>query len=196
MVSRIPVVSAASVLLLVVALTGCVTSAEPEANPTATVSPSETPTPTTETEPQVALPTCETMFSADMVATLAADGLVLQPDNLFGGPSTFDGVLNLLNSLSESVTCTWILPNSDLIVTASVATVNSSERTQLDGVLTSEGFTVSEALTGSLYMFEYTGEGTYLREAHLVLDALSFSAQGSSGREDQLTLDAAEQLLQ
>ena len=195
MVRTIPRVSAIVVVVLSFSIAGCAPVADPAASPSAEPSPSVSVTPSAQPEPDLTLPTCDSMFSAELVSALGTEGLVLQPDNRFGGPSTFDAVLSVVISLSESVTCTWVLPNSDTGFTTTVAIVSSTERSDLAAALSAPEFTASAALGGELYSYEYNGEGTYFTESHVIVGDVSVSTTYGSGVAEPLTLDAAGQVL-
>ncbi len=190
------------VAVLAVSLAGCVPT--PEATPSA--SPSESPSSSesatssaTPTPEPIALPDCAGIYSPALVANLTGEGRTSSGDVSgpgMGGWGTADTSLQgLLASISDRVSCTWILPATESGSTTSIARLDAATRTAVVSALTAGGYTASTIPEGELYSIDVELEiGTY-NESHLLTDELWFASFFSGGQSQTLTLDAATLLL-
>lgn len=183
---------------LALAATGCTPTPAPSASPTTTAPPSETPSASPTAEP-VALPDCDTIYSAALVATLTSEGRTSSGDISspgMGGWGTQDATLEgILSTIPERVSCTWILPQSESGSTTSIARLDAATRSTVVATLTAAGYTASTVPGGDLYSIEVTFEVGSYNESHLITDDLWFASVFSGGQSQTLTLDAAAQLL-
>lgn len=172
----------------------------PAASESASENPSNGASPSPSlTAPPVALPTCETMYSAALVGALTADGREPQNDvsaPYQGGWGTLDpGLQTLLASIDERVSCTWILPASESGSSTTIARLDDASRATLLGALASTGYTSTATADGELWTLFVEDEFIVYTEAHLVTDSLWIGSFFSFGDAETLTLDAAAQLL-
>ncbi|MEK9602233.1 MAG: hypothetical protein VW015_02060, partial [Pontimonas sp.] len=157
------------------------TSAD-EAPATETESSSETTTEETEEEvvdEGLAVPTCETMYSADLSTTLLEElrtnvGDTSEGD--FGYGTTNQELIPLLKAVRSDlrISCTWYLPASESVSVTSVAIVSGEVLGDVTAVLRASGAGSAEAGGGTLYTFDSTTSDESLdyiaTEAHFVVD--------------------------
>lgn len=101
-----------AVLLVTLALAGCV--ATPTPTPSPSESPAASPSPTATAEPSAApAATCDTVFTADAYTRLASDGLEPREPHAVGGLA---GVYPLAAQLIEAggLSCRWGKPQTDI----------------------------------------------------------------------------------
>ena len=193
------------------------TSAD-EVPATETESSSETTTEETEEEvvdEGLSVPTCETMYSADLSTTLLEElrtnvGDTSEGD--FGYGTTNQELIPLLKAVRSDlrISCTWYLPASESVSVTSVAIVSGEVLGDVTAVLRASGAGSAEAGGGTLYTFDSTTSDESLdyiaTEAHFVVDvpcpaSLSeetcgawVSSNYAFGEAQPLTLDAARTL--
>ncbi len=193
------------------------TSAD-EAPATETESSSETTTEETEEEvvdEGLSVPTCETMYSADLSTTLLEElrtnvGDTSEGD--FGYGTTNQELIPLLKAVRSDlrISCTWYLPASESVSVTSVAIVSGEVLGDVTAVLRASGAGSAEAGGGTLYTFDSTTSDESLdyiaTEAHFVVDVPCpaslaeetcgawVSSNYAFGEAQPLTLDAARAL--
>jgi hypothetical protein len=193
------------------------TSAD-EAPATETESSSETTTEETEEEvvdEGLSVPTCETMYSADLSTTLLEElrtnvGDTSEGD--FGYGTTNQELIPLLKAVRSDlrISCTWYLPASESVSVTSVAIVSGEVLGDVTAVLRASGAGSAEAGGGTLYTFDSTTSDESLdyiaTEAHFVVDVPCpaslaeetcgawVSSNYAFGEAQPLTLDAARTL--
>lgn len=193
------------------------TSAE-ETPATETESSSETTTEETEEEvvdEGLSVPTCETMYSADLSTTLLEElrtnvGDTSEGD--FGYGTTNQDLIPLLKAVRSDlrISCTWYLPASESVSVTSVAIVSGEVLGDVTAVLRASGAGSAEAGGGTLYTFDSTTSDESLdyiaTEAHFVVDVPCpaslaeetcgawVSSNYAFGEAQPLTLDAARTL--
>ena len=193
------------------------TSAE-ETPATETESSSETTTEETEEEvvdEGLSVPTCETMYSADLSTTLLEElrtnvGDTSEGD--FGYGTTNQELIPLLKAVRSDlrISCTWYLPASESVSVTSVAIVSGEVLGDVTAVLRASGAGSAEAGGGTLYTFDSTTSDESLvyiaTEAHFVVDVPCpaslaeetcgawVSSNYAFGEAQPLTLDAARTL--
>jgi hypothetical protein len=194
-------------------------SASTEETPaTETESTSETTPEETEEEvvdEGLAVPTCETMYSADLSTTLLEElrtnvGDTSEGD--FGYGTTNQELIPLLKAVRSDlrISCTWYLPASESVSVTSVAIVSGEVLGDVTAVLRASGAGSAEAGGGTLYTFDSTTSDESLdyiaTEAHFVVDVPCpaslaeetcgawVSSNYAFGEAQPLTLDAARTL--
>ena len=193
------------------------TSAE-ETPATETESSSETTAEETEEEvvdEGLSVPTCETMYSADLSTTLLEElrtnvGDTSEGD--FGYGTTNQELIPLLKAVRSDlrISCTWYLPASESVSVTSVAIVSGEVLGDVTAVLRASGAGSAEAGGGTLYTFDSTTSDESLdyiaTEAHFVVDVPCpaslaeetcgawVSSNYAFGEAQPLTLDAARTL--
>ena len=193
------------------------TSAE-ETPATETESSSETTTEETEEEvvdEGLSVPTCETMYSADLSTTLLEElrtnvGDTSEGD--FGYGTTNQELIPLLKAVRSDlrISCTWYLPASESVSVTSVAIVSGEVLGDVTAVLRASGAGSAVAGGGTLYTFDSTTSDESLdyiaTEAHFVVDVPCpaslaeetcgawVSSNYAFGEAQPLTLDAARTL--
>jgi hypothetical protein len=193
------------------------TSAE-ETPATETESSSETTTEETEEEvvdEGLAVPTCETMYSADLSTALLEElrtnvGDTSEGD--FGYGTTNQELIPLLKAVRSDlrISCTWYLPASESVSVTSVAIVSGEVLGDVTAVLRASGVGSAESGGGTLYTFDSTTSDESLdyiaTEAHFVVDVPCpaslaeetcgawVSSNYAFGEAQPLTLDAARTL--
>jgi hypothetical protein len=193
------------------------TSAE-ETPATETESSSETTTEETEEEvvdEGLSVPTCETMYSADLSTTLLEElrtnvGDTSEGD--FGYGTTNQELIPLLKAVRSDlrISCTWYLPASESVSVTSVAIVSGEVLGDVTAVLRASEAGSAEAGGGTLYTFDSTTSDESLdyiaTEAHFVVDVPCpaslaeetcgawVSSNYAFGEAQPLTLDAARTL--
>ncbi len=193
------------------------TSAE-ETPATETESSSETTAEETEEEvvdEGLSVPTCETMYSADLSTTLLEElrtnvGDTSEGD--FGYGTTNQELIPLLKAVRSDlrISCTWYLPASESVSVTSVAIVSGEVLGDVTAVLRASGAGSAEAGGGTFYTFDSTTSDESLdyiaTEAHFVVDVPCpaslaeetcgawVSSNYAFGEAQPLTLDAARTL--
>jgi len=193
------------------------TSAE-ETPATETESSSETTAEETEEEvvdEGLSVPTCETMYSADLSTTLLEElrtnvGDTSEGD--FGYGTTNQELIPLLKAVRSDlrISCTWYLPASESVSVTSVAIVSGEVLGDVTAILRASGAGSAEAGGGTLYTFDSTTSDESLdyiaTEAHFVVDVPCpaslaeetcgawVSSNYAFGEAQPLTLDAARTL--
>ena len=189
-----------------------------EAPATETESSSETTTEETEEEvvdEGLSVPTCETMYSADLSTTLLEElrtnvGDTSEGD--FGYGTTNQELIPLLKAVRSDlrISCTWYLPASESVSVTSVAIVSGEVLGDVTAVLRASGAGSAEAGGGTLYTFDSTTSDESLvyiaTEAHFVVEVPCpaslaeetcgawVSSNYAFGEAQPLTLDAARTL--
>lgn len=189
-----------------------------EAPATETESSSETTTEETEEEvvdEGLSVPTCETMYSADLSTTLLEElrtnvGDTSEGD--FGYGTTNQELIPLLKAVRSDlrISCTWYLPASESVSVTSVAIVSGEVLGDVTAVLRASGAGSAESGGGTLYTFDSTTSDESLdyiaTEAHFVVDVPCpaslaeetcgawVSSNYAFGEAQPLTLDAARTL--
>lgn len=186
----------------------------------ATETESSSGTTTEETEEEVvdeglSVPTCETMYSADLSTTLLEElrtnvGDTSEGD--FGYGTTNQELIPLLKAVRSDlrISCTWYLPASESVSVTSVAIVSGEVLGDVTAVLRASGAGSAEAGGGTLYTFDSTTSDESLdyiaTEAHFVVDVPCpaslaeetcgawVSSNYAFGEAQPLTLDAARTL--
>ena len=186
----------------------------------ATETESSSETTTEETEEEVvdeglSVPTCETMYSADLSTTLLEElrtnvGDTSEGD--FGYGTTNQELIPLLKAVRSDlrISCTWYLPASESVSVTSVAIVSGEVLGDVTAVLRASGAGSAEAGGGTLYTFDSTTSDESLdyiaTEAHFVVDVPCpaslaeetcgawVSSNYAFGEAQPLTLDAARTL--
>ncbi|MEL0257109.1 MAG: hypothetical protein VW917_06035 [Pontimonas sp.] len=194
-------------------------SASTEETP-ATETESSSETTAEETEEEVvdeglSVPTCETMYSADLSTTLLEElrtnvGDTSEGD--FGYGTTNQELIPLLKAVRSDlrISCTWYLPASESVSVTSVAIVSGEVLGDVTAVLRASGAGSAEAGGGTLYTFDSTTSDESLdyiaTEAHFVVDVPCpaslaeetcgawVSSNYAFGEAQPLTLDAARTL--
>lgn len=177
-----------------IALSGCVPPAAPEPSPSPTPVASESESATPAAPAGLTLPDCDTMFSADLVATLTAEGRAPETATTIGPYSNDPGVLALFSGLTDLISCDWILPASESGSTTTVALIDDATAGALEVALAEGGFSGDALGDGRLYTITVEGELVTLTEAHLIIDGAWISTTYFGGDAETLTLDAASQL--
>lgn len=200
---RIAALTAAALL----AIAGCA-GPDPNAPPSSPDAPaSASPTPDADagtdpgdgdTDDIVVLPTCDDIYSPDLVAELTDEGRESLGDTAAagaGGWGSGDAVLvALLQGAMERVSCSWILPFSESGSTTTIIRIDDATAEFVAEHLTdTAGFTETSALGGQLYTLEVDGDFPY-SEAHLIVDGLLVATEAFGGDAEPLTLDAGTQL--
>jgi len=179
---------------LLLALTGCTPPAAPEPSDSLAASASASAEPSPSAAPGLALPDCDSMFSPDLVAALTADGR--EPEAATIGPYSNDaGVVAVFGSVTDLVSCDWILPASESGSTTTVALIDDATAGALEIALADGGFSGDAYGDGRLYTITVEGELVSSTEAHLIVDGAWISTTYFGGDAEALTLDAAGQLL-
>jgi hypothetical protein len=186
----------------------------------ATETESSSETTTEETEEEVvdeglSVPTCETMYSADLSTTLLEElrtnvGDTSEGD--FGYGTTNQELIPLLKAVRSDlrISCTWYLPASESVSVTSVAIVSGEVLGDVTAVLRASGAGSAEAGGGTLYTFDSTTSDESLdyiaTEAHFVVEVPCpaslaeetcgawVSSNYAFGEAQPLTLDAARTL--
>lgn len=192
--------SALLALAIAVSVAGCVPTPGPSASPTPTPSATASSDPSASPSPEpAALPDCDAIYSAALVASLIAEGREPLGDVSgpgMGGWGTGDATLEgILSAIPERISCTWILPASESGSTTSIARLDDATRTTVVDTLTAAGYTALTVPGGDLYTIEVEFEIGSYNETHLIADDLWFTTYYSGGQSQTLTLDAAAQLL-
>jgi len=161
------------------------------------------------------VPTCDTMYSADLTTTLPEElrtnvGDTSEGD--FGYGTTNQELVPLLKAVRSDlrISCTWYLPASESVSVTSVAIVSGEVLGDVTAVLRTSGAGSAEAGGGTLYTFDSTTSGEsfdYIAtEAHFVVDVPCpaslaeetcgawVSSNYAFGEAQPLTLDAARTL--
>lgn len=191
--------SALVALVIAVGAAGCTPSTPaPSASPTASEAPTETPSASPTVEP-IALPDCDSIYSAGLVASLTAEGREPLGDVSgpgMGGWGTGDATLEgILSAIPERVSCTWVLPATESGSTTSIARIDEATRTTVISTLSAAGFSASVVPGGDLYTIAVEFEVGSYNETHLITDELWIMSYYSGGGSQTLTLDAAALLL-
>ncbi|MGY6498392.1 MAG: hypothetical protein ACXIUP_09220 [Microcella sp.] len=202
--TRIARTAALAVAALIVAA-GC-TGPDPNALPSSPEAPAVSPSPSTDAgatdgdnaTSTVALPSCDEIYSPELIAELSDEGRDALGDTAAagaGGWGSGDAVLvALLQGAMERVSCSWILPFSESGSTTTIIRIDDATATFLDEHLSdTAGFEVTSALGGQLYTLEVEGDFPY-SEAHLIVDGLLVATEAFGGDAEPLTLDAGTQL--
>jgi len=190
----LPLAAPTLAIVVLAALSGCVAAAAPEPSspPAASESASVEPSPSAE---PIALPTCDTIYSDAVVASLTAEGRESQGDVSApggGGWGTADpGLEAILSGIDERVSCSWILPASESGSTTSIARIDATTRAALDAAFSAAGFFGD----GTLYGTEVETELGSYNEAHVLTDEFWIGSVYWGGDADELTNDALAQLL-
>jgi len=163
----------------------------------------------------LAVPTCETMYSADLSTALLEElrtnvGDTSEGD--FGYGTTNQELIPLLKAVRSDlrISCTWYLPASESVSVTSVAIVSGEVLGDVTAVLRASGAGSAEAGGGTLYTFDSTTSGEspdyVATEAHFVVDVPCpaslaeetcgtwVSSNYAFGEAQPLTLDAARTL--
>lgn len=201
-------------LLLAAALvlTAC-TGPNPDAlptnpeEPTASESPAEEPgggaepeePAATEGPEPVALPTCDTLYSAALADELTDEGRTSEGDTAAAGAGGWGSgdptMVATLQGAAERVTCTWILPNSSSGSTTTVVRIDEATSASLQTHLVDDaGFTEDTVGTATLYTLSVEGDFPY-SEAHLFAEGILIASEYFNGDAEVLTRDAASMLL-
>jgi hypothetical protein len=182
-------------LLVTLVVVGCTPTpaAEPSAAPSASsAEPSSTPTPSPE---PIALPDCESIYSAGVVATLTAEGRSLIGDvsgpGMGGWGIADDSIEAILSTIDERVSCTWVLPATESGSTTSIARLDDATRATLIDAFTAAGYSVD----GTLFEIEVDSEIGSYNETHILADGFWIGSYFSGGDSATLTSDALAQLL-
>ncbi|MEL0625654.1 hypothetical protein V6245_01715 [Salinibacterium amurskyense] len=190
--------AAASALVALLLLSGCVSSdsADDAATPTATASQSQTPTssPLPTPEPLI-LPGCDTLlplndakdlFSPSTVVLGAEDTIPVRGDEL----PEIDAAAG---NATIAKNCIWGVPNSDGGFTVVVTDITEADATNLQDALLATGFTgaTSGAITTLEKEFE-TAVGWAAQTHYLVADLWVYV----TGTSTQLTVDVADAVLE
>ena len=198
-------------------------AAEDAANPDATLESDTESTPDASgdgAEAEVAdeglsVPTCETLYSPELTATLLEElrtnvGDTSEGD--FGYGTTNQELVPLLKNVRSDlrISCTWYLPASESVSVTSVAILSGDVAREVTGILRTSTAGSAEAGGGMLYTFDSTTSDEspdYIAtEAHFVVDVpcpASVAEESCSawvttnyafGKAQPLTLDAARTL--
>ena len=166
-------------------------------------------------EDQLTIPTCESMYSPELVTTLTEElrtnvGDTSEGD--FGYGTTNPELVPLLKNVRSDlrISCTWYLPASESVSVTSIAIVSGEALREVTGVLRAGGAGSAEAGGGTLYTFESTTSDespAYIAtEAHFLVDVPCPSSLAEEscgawvttnyafGQAQPLTLDAARTL--
>ena len=188
--ARLPhgIVGAFATLML---LSACASSGAGES---AAPTPVESSTPEVSESPaapvDLVLPSCDDLFSESTEGALASEGLepmgdVSGPGQ--GGYGTSDPALQALIEADESVSCTWVLPDSERGLSTSVTILSATEADTVAAELVASGFTQ----TGDVYRMQTGGEFPHteshaLHEGFWVATVDSFGTSASLYTEDAL----------
>jgi len=163
----------------------------------------------------LAVPTCDTMYSPELSATLLEElrtnvGDTSEGD--FGYGTTNQELIPLLKNVRTDlrISCTWYLPASESVSVTSVAIVSGDVLRDVTGVLRAAGAGSADAGGGTLYTFDSTTSDEspdYIAtEAHFLVDvpcpaSLPEDSCGAwvtsnyaFGKAQPLTLDTARTL--
>ncbi|MCF8548823.1 MAG: hypothetical protein K9G03_02455 [Pontimonas sp.] len=163
----------------------------------------------------LSVPTCDTMYSPELSATLLEElrtnvGDTSEGD--FGYGTTDPDLVPLLKNVRSDlkISCTWYLPASESVSVTSVAIVGGDVLRDVTSVLRTAGAGSAEAGGGTLYTFDSTTSDEspdYIAtEAHFLVDipcpaSLAEESCGAwvstnyaFGKAQPLTLDAARTL--
>jgi hypothetical protein len=166
-------------------------------------------------EAGLSVPTCDTIYSSDLVTELTSQERSNVGDTSEGdfgyGTTNQDLVSQLKNVRSDlRISCTWYLPASESVSVTSVAIVTGDVLDDVERVLASVGAGSAEAGGGTLFTIDSAtsdeSPGYIATEAHFLTDiACPASLAGEScgvwvssnyayGQARPLTLDAARTL--
>jgi hypothetical protein len=172
-------------------------------------------TPAAPTTADIAVPTCDTLYSAETVTALLNEVRVNQGDTSDGdyGFGTINrDLVSVLKSVRPDlrVSCTWYLPASESVSVTSVAIIGAEQIANVNRTLGASGATQSEAGGGILWKIDSaTTENSpdYIAtESHFVVGvpcpsslaetqcAAWVSTNYSFGQAEALTIDAATTL--
>jgi len=161
------------------------------------------------------VPTCDTMYSADLTTTLLEElrtGVGDTSEGDFGYGTTNQELVPLLKAVRSDlrISCTWYLPASESVSVTSVAIVSGEVLGDVTAVLRASGAGSAETGGGTLYTFDSTSSDEsfdYIAtEAHFVVDVPCpaslaeetcgawVSSNYAFGEAQPLTLDAARTL--
>lgn len=163
----------------------------------------------------LSVPTCETMYSPELTATLLEElrtnvGDTSEGD--FGYGTTNQELVPLLKNVRSDlrISCTWYLPASESVSVTSVAILSGDVAREVAGILRTSNAGRAEAGGGALYTFDSTTSDEspdYIAtEAHFLVDvpcpaSLAEESCGAwvttnyaFGKAQPLTLDAARTL--
>lgn len=188
--------TAAVMLAAGLLLVGCTPAAapDPSSSPGASTSPSAS-----SSAAPVALPGCDAIYSAGVIATLESEGREPEGDisePYQGGWGTLDaGLEALLAAIDERVSCTWVLPASESGSTTSVARLHEATRTAVLDALATAGFAAMPVDGGELWTYRFEDDFITYTEAHVITETLWIGSVYTFGDAQTLTLDAAALLL-
>lgn len=163
----------------------------------------------------LSVPTCETMYSPELTATLLEElrtnvGDTSEGD--FGYGTTNQELVPFLKNVRSDlrISCTWYLPASESVSVTSVAILSGDVAREVAGILRTSNAGRAEAGGGTLYTFDSTTSDEspdYIAtEAHFLVDvpcpaSLAEESCGAwvttnyaFGKAQPLTLDAARTL--
>jgi hypothetical protein len=145
--SRVAVLAAVGAVLLAVGLSGCVPEPAPSPTPAespVSAPPSSSPSATPTDSPEAALPAdCAQAFSADMKATLEAEGLPLNDPGVTMFSTQNATLLELLDTV-PTLRCTWGAP-SEVGVATNISLVDAEQSATVSEALIGAGFGCEDA---------------------------------------------------
>lgn len=163
----------------------------------------------------LSVPTCDTIYSAELTAVLQEELRVSEGETSaygFGYGSTNADLIPLLENVRDDlrISCTWYLPASESVSITSVAIVGSEVIREVESVLRTLGAGSAETGGGTLYTIDKTtseiSPDYIATEAHFLVDvpcpaSLAEESCGvwvtsnyAFGKAQPLTLDAAKTL--
>lgn len=163
----------------------------------------------------LSVPTCETIYSSDLVSTLLDEVRTNVGDTSegdFGYGTTNQDLVPLLKNVRNDlrISCTWYLPASESVSVTSVAILSSDTLDDISALLKAAGAGSAEAGGGTLYTIDSTTSDEspdYIStEAHFLTEipcptSLAEASCGAwvstnyaFGEAQPLTLDAARTL--
>jgi hypothetical protein len=163
----------------------------------------------------LSVPTCDTMYSPELAATLVEELRTNVGDTSegnFGYGTTNQDLVPLLKNVRSDlrISCTWYLPASESVSVTSVAIVSGTVLRDVTAILRASGAGSAEAGGGMVYTFDSTTSDEspdYIAtEAHFLVDvtcpaSLAEESCGAwvtsnyaFGKAQALTLDAARTL--
>jgi len=163
----------------------------------------------------LSVPTCDTMFSPELTATLLEELRANVGDTSegnFGYGTTNQELIPLLKNVRSDlrISCTWYLPASESVSVTSVAIISGDALRDVTAVIRAAGAGSAEAGGGTLYTFDSTTSDEspdYIAtEAHFLVEvpcpaSLAEDSCGAwvttnyaFGKAQPLTLDAARTL--
>jgi hypothetical protein len=172
-------------------------------------------TPESTTSGEIAVPTCDTIYSQALTTALLGEvrvniGETSEGD--FGYGTTNRDLVSVLKNVRRDlrISCTWYLPASESVSVTSVAIVSADIETDVNRVLAASGATREDLAGGVLWTLDSTSSNEspdfIATEAHFVTPvpcpssladtacALWVSSNYAFGSARTLTLDAATQL--